>query len=112
MRNRLNLKIYRGETFNYVIAFTDSNGDAIDLTGASLSSQCKDKSTDSVVFTFTANLDTPNTDGKIILNLPAATSLALTPQKNLYYDVKITFASGEIVRWVQGDVQIIDTVTT
>ena len=112
MRNKLNIKIYRGETFNYVIAFSDSSGAAIDLTGATLSSQCKDKSTDAVVFTFVATLDTPHTAGKIILNLPAATSLALTPTKNLYYDVKITFASGEVVRWVQGDVHILDTVTT
>jgi hypothetical protein len=112
MRNKLNIKIYRGETFNYVIAFSDSSGAAIDLTGATLSSQCKDKSTDSVVFTFVATLDTPHTAGKIILNLPASTSLALTPTKNLYYDVRITFASGEIVRWVQGDVHILDTVTT
>jgi hypothetical protein len=112
MRNKLNIKIYRGETFNYVIAFSDATGTAIDLTGATLLSQCKDKSTNADVFTFNSVLDTPYTAGKIILNLSASASQSLAPTKNLYYDLKITFASGEVVRWVQGDVHILDTVTT
>lgn len=110
MRNNLNLKIYRGETFNYVIALK-SGGVAIDLTGCSLSAQCRDKSTNAIVFTFVSTLDVPNTDGKFILNLSASSSQALTPTNNLYYDVKITFPSGEVVRWVTGSVTILDTVT-
>lgn len=110
MRNNLNLKIYRGETFNYVIALK-SGGVAIDLTGCTLSAQCRDKSTNAIVFTFVSTLDVPNTDGKFILNLSASSSSALTPTNNLYYDVKITFPSGEVVRWVTGSVTILDTVT-
>ena len=111
MRNKLNLTIYRGETFNYVIALKDAAGTAIDLTGCTLSAQCRDKSTNAIVFTFVSFLDSPATDGKFILNITAASSLALTPTNNLYYDVKITFPSGEIVRWVKGDLTILDTVT-
>ena len=110
MRDKLNLKIYRGETFNYVIALK-SAGVAIDLTGCTLLAQCRDKSTNAVVFTFVSTLDVPSTAGKFILNLSASASAALTPSRNLYYDVKITFPSSEIVRWVQGDVTILDTVT-
>lgn len=110
MRNKLNLTIYRGETFNYVIALT-SGGVAIDLTGCTLSAQCRDKSTNNVVFTFTSSLEVPNSLGKFVLTLAASTSLALTPTNNLYYDVKITFPSTEVVRWVTGNVTILDTVT-
>jgi hypothetical protein len=111
MRNKLNIKIYRGETFNYVIALKDNSGNAIDLTGCTLLAQSRDKSTNEVVFTFTTMLDTPNTDGKLILNLGASASQSLIPTNNLFYDVKITFPSSEVVRWITGDVTILDTVS-
>lgn len=111
MRSKLNLSIYRGETFNYVIALKDSAGAAINLTGCTLLAQCRDKSTNAVIFTFVTTLEVPSTDGKFILNLAAASSLGLTPTNNLYYDVRLTFPSSEIVRWVKGDVTIYDTVS-
>jgi hypothetical protein len=43
--------------------------------------------------------------------LPGATSLALTPQKGLVYDVKIAWTGGDTKYWLGGDVEIIDTVT-
>ena len=112
MWDKLNLTIYKNETFTYVLQLIDSSGDYIDLTGATIISQCRDKTTNNVVFTFVCSAEIPNTLGKFTINLSAGNSSNLTPNKNLYYDVKITFSTGEVVRWVQGDVQILDTVTS
>lgn len=112
MRDKLNITIYKNETFTYVLQLLDSTGTPIDLSGANLVSQCRDKTTNNVIFNFVCNLEAPYSQGKFTINLSAANSANLTPNKNLYYDVKMTFVTGEIIRWVQGDLQILDTVTT
>lgn len=110
-RDRYNITIYKGETLSIVVELDDATGAAINLTGATLTAQCKVKSTNTTLFSFTTAVLSPATDGKFTLSLPAATSAGLTPQKGLVYDVKIAWAGGDVKYWLGGDVEIIDTVT-
>ena len=110
-RDRYNITIYKGESFSLAVELDDATGAAINLTGATLTAQCKVKSTNTTLFSFTTAITSPATDGKFTLSLPAATSAGLTPQKGLVYDVKIAWAYGDTKYWLGGDVEIIDTVT-
>lgn len=110
-RDRFNITLYKGESFALVVELDDQAGTAIDLTGATITSQCKVKSTNTTLFSFNASINAPATDGKFTLSLPAATTSSLTPQKGLVYDVKIAWSSGEVKYWLGGDVDLIDTVT-
>jgi len=110
-RDRYNITIYKGESFSLAVELDDATGAAINLTGATLTAQCKVKSTNTTLFSFNTAITAPATDGKFTLTLPAATSAGLTPQKGLVYDVKIAWAGGDTKFWLGGDVEIIDTVT-
>ena len=110
-RDRFNIVLYKGESFALVVELDDRTGTAIDLTGATITAQCKVKSTNTTLFSFSTAINAPATDGKFTLSLPAATTASLTPQKGLVYDVKIAWSSGEVKYWLGGDVDLIDTVT-
>lgn len=110
-RDRFNIGIYKGETFSVLVELDDADGTAINLTSATITAQCKVKSTNANLFSFNTSIQSPATDGKFTLSLPAATSATLTPQKGLVYDVKIAWSGGDTKYWLGGDVEILDTVT-
>lgn len=110
-RDRYNITIYKGETFSLQVDLEDNNNTAINLTGATITAQCKVKSSNSTLFSFTTAVVAPATSGLFTLSLPAATSAGLTPQKGLVYDVKIAWAGGDTKYWLGGDCEIVDTVT-
>jgi hypothetical protein len=110
-RDRFNIGIYRGETFSVLVELDTEAGSAIDLTNATITAQCKVKSTNTTLFSFNTSVQSPATDGKFTLSLPAATSAPLTPQKGLIYDVRIAWTGGDTKFWLGGDVEILDTVT-
>ncbi len=112
-RDRFNIVLYKGESFATVITLEEqATGNAIDLTGATITSQCKVKSTNTTLFSFNTTISAPATAGIFTLSLPAASTASLTPQKGLVYDVKIAWAGGDTKYWIGGDVDLIDTVTT
>lgn len=111
-RDRYNIVIYKGETFTTVVELNDSTGANINLTNATITSQCRNKSTNAVVFSFVCTIQSPATNGIFTLSLPANSSANLTPQKGLLYDVKISWAGGDTKFWLGGDVEIADTVTS
>ena len=110
-RDRFNIVLYKGESFALVVDLKDQAGAAINLTGATITAQCKVKSTNTTLFSFTTAINAPATDGKFTLSLPAATTASLTPQKGLVYDVKIAWSGGDTKYWLGGEVELIDTVT-
>jgi hypothetical protein len=111
-RDRFNIAIYRGETFSLAVELKDADGAAITLVNATLTAQCRVKATNATLFTFNTSIVSPASDGKFSITLPGATSLALTPQKGLIYDVKISWLGGDTKYWLGGDLDIIDTVTS
>lgn len=110
-RDKYNINLYKGESFALSVQLKDSSGVAINLTGAVITSQCRDISTNSVLFSFVPSLSATPTDGKFTISLTASTTAQLSPQKNAYYDVKIVWPSGEVKKYLSGNVQIFDTVT-
>lgn len=110
-RDRFNIMLYKGESFSLVVELEDNTGTEVNLTGATITAQCKVKSTNTTLFSFTTAINAPATDGKFTLSLPAATTSGLTPQKGLVYDVKIAWAGGDTKYWLGGEVELIDTVT-
>ena len=110
-RERYNITIHKGESFALAVALKDTTGTAIDLTNATLTSQCRDKSSNAILFSFVCTVSNPATDGKFVMSLGASSSASLTPQKALTYDVKISWTNGTVKKYLGGDVQIVDTVT-
>jgi hypothetical protein len=110
-RDRFNIVLYKGESFALVVELDDNTGAAVNLTSATITAQCKVKSTNTTLFSFSTAINAPATDGKFTLSLPAATTSGLTPQKGLVYDVKIAWAGGDTKYWLGGEVELIDTVT-
>ena len=110
-RQRYNITIHKGETFALAVALKDSTGTAIDLTNATLTSECRDKSSNAVLFSFVCTVTNAATNGEFVLSLGATSSASLTPQKALTYDVKIAWTNGTVKKYLGGDVQIVDTVT-
>lgn len=110
-RDRFNITIYKGETFALAVSLKDTNGSAIDLTNATLTAECRDKSSNSVLFSFVCSKSIPNTDGKFTMSLSATSSASLIAQKSLAYDVKISWTNGTVKKYLGGDVQIVDTIT-
>lgn len=110
-RDKYNITIYKGETLAVAVALKDASGSAIDLTNATLTSQCRDKSSNAILFSFVCTVSNPTTNGQFTLSLAASSSASLTAQKNAYYDVKISWTNGTVKKYLGGDVQIVDTVT-
>lgn len=110
-RDRYNITIYKNETLAVAVQYKDKTGTPIDLTNATVTAQCRDKSSNAVLFSFVCTVSNPATNGQFVLSLPASSSSSLTAQKNAIYDVKVAWANGTVKRYLGGDVQIVDTVT-
>jgi hypothetical protein len=111
MRDKHNIKIRVGETFKQVFKIVDNSDVPFDLTGATIVSQCRDKQTNILKFTFVSTIDIPATSGIFMLSLTDDNTAILSPQDLLKYDIKITFATGETVSWIRGDLQILERVS-
>lgn len=112
IRDRLNISLYKGETFSMLVKLEEEGGQAISLTGATITAQCRVKATNVVLFSFTTAVVSPSSDGKFTISLPSGSTSNITPQKGLVYDVKIVWAGGDTKYWLGGDVEIYDTVTS
>lgn len=110
-RDRFNIKIYKGESFVLQCELKDANGSPISLQGATLSSECRSKQTNAVVFNFSCSVIAPASNGIFTIGLSAQNSSTLQATRNLAYDVKISFVGGEVKKWLSGDVEVIDTIT-
>jgi hypothetical protein len=110
-RDKYNITIFKNESLAFAVALKDKNGTAIDLTNATLTAQCRDKSSNAVLFSFICTVTNPATNGAFTLSLGASSSANLVAQKSAVYDVKIAWTNGTVKRYLGGDVQIVDTVT-
>ncbi len=62
-RDRFNIKIYKGESFTMQCELRDANGSAISLQGATISSECRSKQSNVIVFNFSCAIITPASNG-------------------------------------------------
>ena len=87
----------------------DLQGDAINLTGYSASSQVRKSYYSTTAYEFTANISDPVT-GEITLSMPAANTANMSPGRYVY-DLKITDPEDVITRVVEGIVVVSPGVT-
>ncbi len=109
-----NISIYQGDSFE--LAFTlyeklpdGSQGDAIDLTGATVTSEIRatvDAASPLVAFTGTHN----STGGKVTLVLSALQTTGL-PATGGVWDVQVEYPNGDVKTYLAGTVSVTKEVT-
>lgn len=104
-----NLYIDQGTDFSAIVTLKNQNGTTINLTGFTVASQFRKSYQSSSSTNFTISVYNA-TEGKIRMQLPAATSSALTPGRYLY-DVEITSPTGEKKRALEGIVVLTPEIT-
>lgn len=104
-----NLFIDQGSDFSAIVTLKNQNGTPINLTGFTVASQFR-KSYQSSSFTaFTVTVHNAE-QGKVKLQLPAATSSLLQAGRYLY-DVEITSPIGERKRALEGIIVLTPEIT-
>lgn len=96
-----------GQSFNLEGSFTNS---ALNLTGYNISAQMRKWSGSSTAINFNATIDSPPTDGKIILTLTSEQTSSIKPGRYVY-DVLIEDSDGIKTRVVEGMVLVREGVT-
>ena len=107
-----NFTLNQGETFSLPLLFKDSTGTAISLTTATVAAQIRDTpASQNIIAEMTCTKDS-GTAGKVVLSLTATqTGQLVFPTASAFYDVKVTFADGTVLRAMQGTVTLSTQVT-
>lgn len=104
-----NLYIDQGSDFNVVVTLKNQDGSPMVLTGYTVKSQFRKSYQSSSATEFTASVYDA-TNGKVRLQLPAASSSAIAAGRYLY-DVEITSPLGERKRALEGIVVLTPEIT-
>ena len=105
--SELNIEQYA--TFSTTVNVEDSNGDAVNLSGYSASSQIRKSYYSSSANNFTATV-TGIANGEITLSMTAANTANL-PVGRMLYDLVITSPEGIKTRVIEGIVTVLPGVT-
>lgn len=105
---RYDLQLYRGDTYKWTVKLWQdkAQSQAVDLTGATVKSEYRDKSGGTPIVAITTALVLPNT---INLTFPAA-SWATAPPAGVW-DLQVTMSDGTVNTVLAGTVQVISDVT-
>ena len=102
--------VIKGDTFKRSLALLQSNGQPYNLTGASITGQVRNASTDALIATFVVAIDSPATLGTALLSLADDTTAALGV--DLYvFDIKLGTAAGETKTLLAGEFRVTRRVT-
>lgn len=95
-----NLYIDSGSTFSAIISVRGGDGNPLNLTGCTVTSQIR-KSYGSInAYNFVSSIyDAPT--GKVRIQLPAEISSAIKPGRYLY-DIEVSTSAGEKLRVIEG----------
>lgn len=104
-----NLTIDQGSTFKADIDVTDSDGDALNLSGYTVAGQLRKNYSSSTSTDFTASV-TSTSNGTIRISLSATQTNGLKAGRYVY-DVEITSSTGEVTRVLEGQVEVTPGVT-
>lgn len=107
-----NLGQTKGDTKKYDLTFKDSNGDAIDITGATVYLSVKDEQNSSVnLFQVVTTTHTSPTTGQTEIEVEPADTASLE-LGNYWYDIQITTSSSEKYTVLKGNYAITYEITT
>ena len=104
-----NIFIDQGATFTTTVTVTDSNGDAVNLSGYSVAAQIRKTFLSSSATAFTASISNASS-GEITISLTDTQTTALEAGR-FVYDVVITASGGTKTRVVEGQVTVNPSVT-
>ncbi len=104
-----NLVIDQGTDFEATIDVTDQDGDAVNITGFTVSGQIRKSYTSTTATDFTANIADP-VAGQVTIALSATTTAGLAAGRYVY-DLEMLDAGGKRSRIVEGQVEVTPGVT-
>ena len=104
-----NIFIDQGATFTTTVTVTDSNGDAVNLSGYSVAAQIRKTFLSSSATAFTASISNASA-GEITISLTDSQTTSLEAGRYVY-DVLITASGGTKTRVVEGQVTVNPSVT-
>ena len=104
-----NIFIDQGATFTTTVTVTDSNGDAVNLSGYSVAAQIRKSHLSSTSTAFTASISNASA-GEITISLTDSQTTSLEAGRYVY-DVLITASGGTKTRVVEGQVTVNPSVT-
>lgn len=105
-----NIVVDQGADYSAGIDVTDSDGDALDLTGYSAAGQIRKTYSSSTAVNFTASVASPATSGVVNIGLTNAQTNAMKAGRYVY-DVEITSSGGTKTRVLEGQLEITPGVT-
>ena len=107
----LNQEIDQGSTFSKQITVYETDGTTIqNLTGYTAASQIRKNYTSTAYTTILATIQTPATNGVIVMSLTAVQTAALKSGRYVY-DLQITAADTTVTRVLEGIITIKPEVT-
>lgn len=102
--------IYKGDTWNVQLTFTDDNSDPVDLSGAALKIQVKSTKGSS-----TSVLELTEGSGITVSgagsNIVTINTVADISKGNYYYDLEATYSPTNIITFLKGKVIVVEDVT-
>lgn len=115
VQNPISLSFHQGDDVTINFDLTDENDNTPDLTGATVRADIRKEYGKPVLASFTVD-STDLATGQFVLSLPAATTGDLPTRRgsrvtSFVFDVRITYASGDIDTLVNGYLKMTRQVT-
>lgn len=111
MSAKYDFDLYQGATFNRTLDIKDSNSAAVDITNYTFAGQIRTSlHSGSVEGTFVIAISGTPSNGRITWTM-SATNTALVPAQQCVYDIEMTQANGDVVRLLEGFVNVKANVT-
>ena len=104
------ITIEQGANLTSTITVTDTQGDAVNLTTYSASSQLRKSYYSSSANTLTATI-TGNSNGQITLSMTAANTAALTPGRYVFDLIITNSVDNSVTRVIEGTAVVLPSVT-
>jgi hypothetical protein len=104
-----NITIDQGTDYSATIDVTDTDGDALNLTGYTAAGQIRKTYSSSTKVDFTAAIANAST-GQVSLSLTSAVTDAMKAGRYVY-DLEVTSSSGTKTRVLEGQIEVMPGVT-
>jgi hypothetical protein len=108
MPSQFDISVYRGDTWRQQITLwaDAAKTQPVDLTGATVKAEVRDKAMGKLLFSFACTVTLPNI---VEVGLDAAVSGALTGKG--VWDLQVTFSGGDVRTFLVGAVKVVADVT-
>ena len=111
---QLHLTIEQGTDFDRTITWKDASGAIVDISGYTAQMQARTRIDSSETFldlnSAEGALAIDGSNGQIHIHIPASDTASITAQQGIY-DLKLTSASGQIIRLLEGHITLSPEVT-